>query len=167
MSIVSFGAELGLPPRCLMFNNSHSIIKHFPSRCFVIKSAGLTVPQIFSILSSWFFSFCSSQKYFVSMCLMAPLPLRKASPSRCICPDSHVSLVSKLSYRVGQPDGLTRHPKKKTPSSPSLSHHSPLPPSTQKNGKKRNKTREKREKKTRNAIAQCHIMSMHRMGRCL
>ena len=47
VSIVSFGAELGRPPLCLMFNKSHNITKRFPSRCFVIKSAELTVPRIF------------------------------------------------------------------------------------------------------------------------
>ena len=80
VSIVSFGAELGWPSIRLMFNSSHNITKRFPSRCFDIKSAGLTVPRIFSILSSWFFSFSCGQKYFVSVCLIAPLPLRRASP---------------------------------------------------------------------------------------
>ena len=80
VSIVSFGAELGRPSIRLMFNSSHNITKRFPPRCFVIKSAGLAVPQIFSILNSWFFSFCCSQKYFVSTCLIAPHPLRRASP---------------------------------------------------------------------------------------
>ena len=80
VSIVSFGAELGRPSMRLMFNSSHNITKRFQSRRFVIKSAGLTVPRIFSILGSWFFSFCWSQKYFVSICLIAPLPLRRASP---------------------------------------------------------------------------------------
>ena len=78
-SIVSFGDELGRPSIRLMFNSSHNITKRFPSRCFVIKSAGLTVPRIFSILSSWFFSFSCSENYFVSTCLIAPLPLRRAS----------------------------------------------------------------------------------------
>ena len=32
VSIVSFGAELGRPPMCLMFNKSHNIIKRFPSQ---------------------------------------------------------------------------------------------------------------------------------------
>ena len=60
LSIVSFGVELGRPSIRLMFNSSHNITKRFPSRCFVIKSAGMTVPRIFSILNSWFFSFCCS-----------------------------------------------------------------------------------------------------------
>ena len=80
VSIVNIEAELGRPSTRLMVNSSHNITKRFPSRCFVIKSARLTVPRIFSILSSWFFSFCYSQKYFVSICLIAPLPLRRASP---------------------------------------------------------------------------------------
>ena len=79
VSLVSFGAELGRPSIRLMFNSSHNITQRFPSRCFVSKSAGLTVPRIFSISSSWFFSFCCSQKYFVSICSIAPLPLRRAS----------------------------------------------------------------------------------------
>ena len=41
VSIVSYEAELGRPPICLKFNSSHNITKRFPSRCFVIKSAGL------------------------------------------------------------------------------------------------------------------------------
>ena len=80
VSIVSFGAELGRPSTRLMFNSSLNITKRFPSRCFVIKSAGLIVPRIFSILSYWFFSFCWSHKYFVSIGLIAPLPLRRANP---------------------------------------------------------------------------------------
>ena len=52
--IVRFGAEHARPR--LMFNSSHNITNRFRSRCFVIKSAGLAVPRIFSILSSWFFS---------------------------------------------------------------------------------------------------------------
>ena len=63
----------------LMFNNSHNVTKRFPSRCFVIKSAGLTVPRIFSILSSWFSLSAAVKKYFVSMCLIAPPQLRRAN----------------------------------------------------------------------------------------
>ena len=80
VSIFNFGTELGRPSICLMFNSSHNVTRRFPSRCFVIKTAGLTEPRIFSILSSWFFSFCCSHKYFVSMCLIVPLPLRRANP---------------------------------------------------------------------------------------
>ena len=40
----------------------------------------LRLPHSVVRLSSLFFSFCSGQKYFVSMYLMAPLPLRRASP---------------------------------------------------------------------------------------
>ena len=47
---VRFGAELARPR--LMFNSSHNITNRFRSRTFVVKSAGLTVPRIFSILSS-------------------------------------------------------------------------------------------------------------------
>ena len=48
---------------------------------------GLTVPRIFSLLSSWFFLLCCSHKYFGSMCLMAPLPLKRASPrAAAACP---------------------------------------------------------------------------------
>ena len=79
VSIVSFGAELGRSSIRLVFNRSHNIIKRFTSICFVIKSAGLTVTRIFSILSSWFFSFCCGQKYFISISLIAPLPLRRAN----------------------------------------------------------------------------------------
>ena len=43
VSIVSFGAELGRPLTCLTFNSAHSVVKRFPFRCFVIRSAGLTV----------------------------------------------------------------------------------------------------------------------------
>ena len=104
VSIVSFGAELGRPSTCLMFNSSHNVTKRFPSRCFVIKSAGLIVPRIFSILSSWFFSFCCSQKYLVSMCLIVPLPLRRANPRVAatsvqiricaLCPSSRIVLAN-------------------------------------------------------------------------
>ena len=99
VSSVSFGAELFRPQMCLMLNESHNIVTRFPSRCFVIKSAGLVAPRMLSILCPWFFSFCCSQKYLVSMCLMGPLPLRKASPPCCCstCPDSYVSFVSQLS----------------------------------------------------------------------
>ena len=47
---------------------------------------------------------------FVSMCLMAPLPAAESQPADCcsVRPDSHVSLVSQLSYRGGQFDGLIR-----------------------------------------------------------
>ena len=62
VSIVSLGAELGRPSIRLMFNSSHNITERFPTRCFVIKSAGLTVPRIFSILSSWFFLFLLQPK---------------------------------------------------------------------------------------------------------
>ena len=48
--VVSFGAEIGRPSIRFMFNSSHNNTKRFPSRCFVIKSAGLTVPRILSIL---------------------------------------------------------------------------------------------------------------------
>ena len=76
----SFGAELDRPSIRLRVNCWHINTKRFPSRCFVIKSAGLTVPRILSTLSSWFFSFCCSHKYFVSICLIAPLPLQRAHP---------------------------------------------------------------------------------------
>ena len=100
----SFKTGLGRPLMCFLLSKSQSITKRFQIR------AWLTVPRIFSLLSSWFFSFCCSQKYCVSMCLMAPLPLQRASPraAAASCPDSYVTLVSQFSYRVGQPDGHTR-----------------------------------------------------------
>ena len=68
VSIVNFGTELG---RCSTIHTT------FPIFSVVIKSAGLTVPRIFSLLSSWFFSFCCSQRYFVSMCLIVPFSCGK------------------------------------------------------------------------------------------
>ena len=62
VSIVNFGAELGRPSTRLMFNSSHNVTRRFPSRCFVTKSAGLTVSRMFWILSSWLFSFCLQPK---------------------------------------------------------------------------------------------------------
>ena len=109
VSIVTFVAELGRPPMCLVFSKSHNIIRRFPSRHFVIESAGLTVPEIFSILSSRFFSLCCTQKT-SSQRVGQAAPGAESQPACCcsICPDSYVSLVSQLSYRVGQLDGLTR-----------------------------------------------------------
>ena len=52
VSIVILGAELGRPSIRLMLNSSHNVTKRVPSRCFVIKSAGLPVQRIFSIVSS-------------------------------------------------------------------------------------------------------------------
>ena len=90
VSTVSFGAAFGRPLMRLMLNKSHSIITRFPSRCFVIKSAGLTVPRIFSILSSM-----------VLLCLPDVLrlhvfdgaaPAAECQPACCcsIRPDSYV-----------------------------------------------------------------------------
>ena len=109
VSIVSFGAELGRPPIRLMFNSSHNITKRFPSRCFVIKSAGLTVPRIFSILTSWVLLFLLQPKVLRFHKLDCAAPASESQSARCcsICPNSHPSFVSKLSYRVGQSDGLT------------------------------------------------------------
>ena len=56
VTIASFGAEFVGPLMCLTFNSSHCVVKRFPSRCFLIRSAELTLPRIFSILSSWFLS---------------------------------------------------------------------------------------------------------------
>ena len=109
VSIVSFGAELGWPSIRLMFKSSHNITKRFSSRCFVIKSAGLTVPRIFSILRSWFFSLSLLQPKVLRFHMLdCAAPASESQSARCcICPDSHLSFVSKLSYRVGQSDGLT------------------------------------------------------------
>ena len=102
VSIISFRAEPGPPPMCLMFNKSHNIIKHFQSRCFVIKSAGLTVPRIVSILSSWFCSFCCSSKVLCLHVFDGTASAAETQPaSSCsIRPDSYVNLVSKLSCSV-------------------------------------------------------------------
>ena len=110
VSIVCFGAEFGRPLMCLMFSESHNITKRFPFRCFVINSAGLTVPLIFSILSSWFFLFLLQPKVLCLHVFYGAAPAAESQPSCCcsVCPDPHVSLVSQFSYRVGQPDGLTR-----------------------------------------------------------
>ena len=53
----SSGAALDRSLMWLMLNKLHNIVRRFPSRCFVIKSAGLIVPRIFSILG---FLFCFS-----------------------------------------------------------------------------------------------------------
>ena len=100
VSIVSIGPEFGRPLTCLMFNSSHSGVKRFLSRCFVIRSAGLTLPWIFSILSSWFFSFCCSQKFFVSTCLIAPLHLGRASPRAAAASVQIHTPASRLSSRI-------------------------------------------------------------------
>ena len=101
--------ELYRPSIRLMFNSSHNVTKRFPSRCFFIKSAGLTVPRIFSILSSWFL-FLLQPKVLCFHMHDCAAPASESQSACCcsICPDSHLSFVSKLSYRVGQSDGLTR-----------------------------------------------------------
>ena len=115
VSIASFGAVFVRPLTCcFMHSKARSVVKSIPSRCFVIKSAGLTVPRIFSILSSWFFSFCFGQEllgFHVFDGLMAQLTVRRASPSaaaasvqirtRASCPSSRVA--------VANLDGLMSH----------------------------------------------------------
>ena len=61
------------------------------------------------MLRSCFFSFCCSQKFCVHVFDGAALAA-ESQPACCcsIRPDSYVRLVSQLSYRVRQPDGLTR-----------------------------------------------------------
>ena len=73
---------------CLMLSKSYNATKRFPSRCFVIRSAALTVPRMFSILSSWFFSFCGSQKYFCLHVFDGASPAAEDQPSCCcsVCP---------------------------------------------------------------------------------
>ena len=107
VSIAIFGAELGRPLMRLMLNKSHNIMKRFPSRRFVIKSAGFTVPRIFPILSSWFFFLLQPKVLCLHVFDGAP-PTAESQPSCCcsIRPDSYVSLV--IPAGVGQPDGLTR-----------------------------------------------------------
>ena len=117
VSTVSFGAELGRPSIRLMFNSSHDVTKGFPSRCFVIKSAGLTLPRIFCGIDSA--SNLLDPELPVVLFLLQPKVLRlhvfdcaaPASESQsacsCICTDSHLSFVSKVSYRVGQSDSLS------------------------------------------------------------
>ena len=96
---------------CVVSNKSHNIIKRFPSRCFAIKSSGLKVPRIFSILSSWFFCFYGNQKYFCLHVFDGAPPAAEDQPACCCStrPDSYVSLVSQLSYNVGQPRWLHSH----------------------------------------------------------
>ena len=94
--IVYFEAEFGRPLVCLMFSESHNITKRFPFRCFVIMSAGLTVPLIFSILSSWFFLFLLQPKVLSLHVFDGAALAAESQPSCCcsVCPDPHVSLVS-------------------------------------------------------------------------
>ena len=89
---------------CFMLNRSPSVVIRLPSSCFAITSAGLTL--IFSIRSFWFFSFCCSQKHWVSMCMMAPLRLGRASlraaavsvqiRTRASCPNSRTVLANPM-----------------------------------------------------------------------
>ena len=90
---VSFGAELGRPQVCLMLHKSH-IVKRFPSRCFVIKSAGLTVPRIVSIRSPLFLFLLQPEVRFTHVSDGAT-PTAESQTSCCcsISPASHVSLV--------------------------------------------------------------------------
>ena len=74
------GSELGRLPKFFMPSELHSIVRRCPSRCFVSGSPGLIVPRIFSS------SFCSSQKHFVSMCLMALHPPRTINPHAVAAP---------------------------------------------------------------------------------
>ena len=87
---------------CFMLNRSPSVVKRLPSSCFAITSAGLTVLLIFSIRSS-----VPLQPEALGFHVRGgAAPAWKGQPSCCcsVCPDSHASLVSQLSYRVGQPE---------------------------------------------------------------
>ena len=89
--IASFGAEFGIPLMCLTFNSSHSFVKRFPSRCFVIRSAGFNL------------------EFLVFLLLLQPELLgfhvfdgatstAESQPSCCcrVCPDSYANFVSQL-----------------------------------------------------------------------
>ena len=106
VSIVSFGPEFGRPLPHLTLSKSHSVATRSPSRCFVIKSAGLIVPRIFSISGLLVFLFLLRQKNLVPMFLMPPLPPRRASPgaaaasvqvrTRASCPSSRIVLANPM-----------------------------------------------------------------------
>ena len=72
---------------CLTLSKSHNITKRFPSRCFVIRSAGLTVPRMFSILSSWFF-FLRQPRVLCLHVFDGASPAEEGQPSCCcsVCP---------------------------------------------------------------------------------
>ena len=108
VSHVSFGAELGRPLTRLMFDSSHNITKRFPIQMFRHQVCGID---------------CASDLLdpglLVLLFLLQPIVLRfhmldcaaPASESQSarycsICPDSHLSFVAKLSYRIGQSEGL-------------------------------------------------------------
>ena len=80
VAIVSLGAELCQPSTRLMFNSSHNINKTFPNQMFRYQVCGIDCASDLLNPELLAFSFCSGQKYFVSICLIAPLPLRRASP---------------------------------------------------------------------------------------
>ena len=80
VAIVSLGAELCRPSIRLMFNSSHYINKTFPTQMFRHQVCGIDCASDLLDPELLVFSFCCSPKYFVSKCLIAPLPLRRASP---------------------------------------------------------------------------------------
>ena len=110
VSRVSVGTELRCPPMCLIVSKLHNIVSPFPSKCFVIKPAGLIVPRIFWVLRSLFLLFLLQPEVLCFHVLDGATPSAERQPSYCcsICPDSRVGLVSQLTYRVGQSIGLAR-----------------------------------------------------------
>ena len=87
VSIANFCAEFGIPLMCLTFNSSNSVVKGFPSRCFVIRSAGFNLEFLVFLLEVPSFHVFDGAA-----------PTAESQPSYCcsVCPDSCANFVSKL-----------------------------------------------------------------------
>ena len=109
VSIVSFGAELGRPFIRLMSQQFAQHHQTFPIQMFRHQVCGIDCasdlldPELLVLL------FLVQPKVLRFHMLDCVAPASESLSASCcsICPDSYLSSVSKLSYRVGQSDGLT------------------------------------------------------------
>ena len=110
VSIVSLGAELGRPPMCFDAEQVEQHHQTFSIQMLRHQVGGLDCATDLLDLELYVLLFLLQPKVLCLHVFDCAAPAVESQPA-CYCsirPDSHVSFVSHLSFRVSQLDGFTR-----------------------------------------------------------